>query len=654
MTSSIQSRNGDVVQAGSEMPVGSMEANQSYQPPGGDMPTGSMTSGLGQVVIGGDMPAGGMHDASPSAASVMSGGHMGVDESASTPDTLTPAAMAAPAAAPKSADKPHRISLEQLTTLTQEKDYVPTDTGLQKGSTGEAVSQLHQYLTRFGYLQSDILEDFGFDRSAAAAAPPESDERFDDNTAAALRQFQEFNGVDVTGTLNQSTVALMGRPRCGFPDALAADFVVQGSKWNKTNLTYAFNEFTPDLSQAAVRAAIQQAFGLWGAVTPLSFQEVAVNQAPDIVIRFVAANHGDGNNFDGASGVLAHAYYPPPGGGNLAGDTHFDEAEAWSVNLPPSGIDLVSVAAHEFGHALGLAHSNVQSALMYAYYGGAHRNLEPDDIAGIQQIYGRRTNWSNWESLGGGLTSDPAVSSWSSGRLDTFVRGGDNALWHKWYQNGWSNWESLGGFLTSSPAAASWSSGRIDTFVRGGDNALWHKWFQNGWSNWESLGGVLTSSPAVSSWAAGRLDVFVRGTDNALWHKWFQNGWSNWESLGGVLTSGPAAVSWSSGRIDVFVRGTDNALWHKWFQNGWSNWESLGGVLTSDPAVSSWAAGRLDVFVRGTDNALWHKWFQNGWSNWESLGGFLTSGPDAVSWGSSRIDTFVRGGDNAMWHKWYG
>jgi hypothetical protein len=57
MTSSIQSINGDAVQAGSEMPIGSMEANESYQPPGGDMPTGSMTSGLGQVVIGGDMQA---------------------------------------------------------------------------------------------------------------------------------------------------------------------------------------------------------------------------------------------------------------------------------------------------------------------------------------------------------------------------------------------------------------------------------------------------------------------------------------------------------------------------------------------------------------------------------------------------------------------
>jgi Repeat of unknown function (DUF346) len=261
--------------------------------------------------------------------------------------------------------------------------------------------------------------------------------------------------------------------------------------------------------------------------------------------------------------------------------------------------------------------------------------------------------WLGWESLGGVLTSAPAVSSWAPGRLDTFVAGTDSAMWHKWFQGGWSGWESLGGVLTSEPAAVSWGNGRIDVFVRGTDSALWHKWFQGGWSGWESLGGVLTSGPAACSWAPGRLDVFVRGTDGALWHKWFQGGWSGWESLGGVLSSSPAAVSWSNGRIDVFAAGTDSALWHKWFQGGWSGWESLGGILTSSPAVSSWAPGRLDVFVAGTDSAMWHKWFQGGWSGWESLGGVLTSAPGAVSWGPNRIDTFVAGTDSAMWHKWW-
>jgi hypothetical protein len=259
----------------------------------------------------------------------------------------------------------------------------------------------------------------------------------------------------------------------------------------------------------------------------------------------------------------------------------------------------------------------------------------------------------DWESLGGVLTSGAGVCSWAPGRLDVFARGGDNALWHRWYENSWSGWESLGGVLSSDPAAVSWGHGRIDVFAKGTDNTLQHRWYDGTWSGWESLGGALSSGPTVSSWAPGRLDVFARGADNTLHHKWYENNWSGWESLGGGLSSDPAAVSWGHGRIDVFAKGGDNALWHKWYDGNWSGWESLGGSLTSGPGVSSWASGRLDVFARGTDNGLYHMWYENNWSAWEFLGGELASDPDAVSWDKGRIDVFAKGINNALWHRWY-
>jgi Matrixin/Putative peptidoglycan binding domain/Repeat of unknown function (DUF346) len=548
--------------------------------------------------------------------------------------------------------KKKTVTIQEIEQKTASKDYVPQAAALE-GSKGDNVERLQSYLAKFGYFKDQINEKFSGEEGLKADVPsaPKAKGQFDQNTVEALKKFQEFSSLPVTGKLDEPTLALMAKPRCGFPDT--ADFVAQGNKWSTNSITYGFQNFSTDLTQAQVRAAISQALGLWAAVTPLTFVEIPFAANPMIKIRFVTGNHGDVQDFDGPGGILAHAFYPPPNSGDLAGDCHFDEAETWSLDLPASGVDLVTVAAHEFGHSLGLAHSTVDGALMYPYYGGPHRNLEADDIAGIVSIYGARSRWSGWESLGGVLSSGPGVCSWASGRLDIFVRGTDNALWHKWYSGGWSGWESLGGVITANPSAVSWANGRIDVFVRGSDNALWHKWYAGGWSGWESLGGVLSSGTAVCSWASGRLDVFVRGTDNALWHKWYSGGWSGWESLGGVLTSDPAAVSWGNGRIDVFVRGTDNALWHKWYSGGWSGWESLGGVLTSGPGVSSWASGRLDVFVRGTDNALWHKWYSSGWSGWESLGGVLTSDPDAVSWGNGRIDVFVRGTDNALWHKWY-
>ena len=65
-------------------------------------------------------------------------------------------------------------------------------------------------------------------------------------------------------------------------------------------------------------------------------------------------------------------------------------SETWvdDPNAGTSTFDLFTVALHEFGHTLGLGHSNFTNAVMFGSYSGAKRTLHVDDIAGIEQIYG--------------------------------------------------------------------------------------------------------------------------------------------------------------------------------------------------------------------------------------------------------------------------
>ncbi|GII93449.1 matrixin family metalloprotease [Sinosporangium siamense] len=531
---------------------------------------------------------------------------------------------------------------------------------LRKGDEGREVQRLYLYLKRFGYFPNEAIRIGNLLFSPVVPFEPEVTSRYDDHMELAVTRFQEQQGLEVTGAVNDETLALMQRPRCGFPDQAVsglAAYVVQGNRWPNTTVTYSYSNSTPDLSLADQRGALKGAFDRWAAVTPLTFREVA--SEGDIRIGWYSGDHGDGAAFDGPHGVLAHCFYPPPNGGALAGDCHFDEAENWSINLPPNGIDLPTVALHEIGHGLGLAHSADPSAVMYAYYGGPRRELAADDIAGIRSVYGRRLGWSSL----GGIVFQPTVISNADGRLEVFVYGSGNALHHKWQTSvggSWSNWASLGGWVRD-PVATVNADGRLEVFVRGSDNALHHRWQTSAggsWSNWASLGGWIRDPAAIAN-ADGRLEVFARGSDNALHHKWQTSAggpWSNWSSLGGAVNGTIAVARNRDGRLEVFVNGDGNVLQHRWQTTAgglWSGWSSLGGRGT-DPAVAVNADGRLEVFVRGSDNALHHRWQTTpggSWSNWSSLGGWIKD-PTTIANADGRLEVFARGIDNKIYHIW--
>jgi len=208
----------------------------------------------------------------------------------------------------------------------------------------------------------------------------------------AIRKFQQFTGLPVTGKLDEATIAQTKKPRCGMPDVDEEGRVKRfktGSRWSKKHLTY-FVEHGADLDHSTQDRVFEKALKYWADVSGLSFSRASSARSADLKISFGRTTHGGSSErtcaypFDGKGKVLAHAFFPSDG------RAHFDEDETFTDGTY-SGTNLLWVATHEFGHSLGIHHSDVENAVMYPYYTGYVPNfkLQQDDIDAIQYLYGK-------------------------------------------------------------------------------------------------------------------------------------------------------------------------------------------------------------------------------------------------------------------------
>ncbi len=177
-----------------------------------------------------------------------------------------------------------------------------------------------------------------------------------------------------------------------------AEFSV-GSCWDSHTLKWCIEAPSNDLSTPELVQAGTQAAALWTRSSGLTLTHTSDCSEAEIRLSWHFGEHGDGFPFDGPNTTLAHAFPPHAA---LRGQIHFCEAEKWTTATRETAaqpIDVVTVAAHEFGHALGIGHSNVRMALMFDTYSGSVRALSADDIEAIQSCYGEPGNSDAPEGL---------------------------------------------------------------------------------------------------------------------------------------------------------------------------------------------------------------------------------------------------------------
>jgi hypothetical protein len=234
---------------------------------------------------------------------------------------------------------------------------------------------VQEYLQRFGYTSSGV-HPTGV---------------LDDPTAEALARFQTFHGLQPTGVFDDATRAAMTTPRCAMADMRSGVAFGTTCKWSKTDLTYAFDTGTNDIAGSGEFDAVRNAFATWAASTPLTFTEVATTASPDVRIGWRPASDPD---LSMVGGTLAHADFPPGCSvvtNSLPKPVHFDDSEhVWSIGAVAGAFDVETVALHEIGHILGMAHSAVPGAVMFPTVSPNFRlvALTADDVTGIQSLYG--------------------------------------------------------------------------------------------------------------------------------------------------------------------------------------------------------------------------------------------------------------------------
>lgn len=196
-------------------------------------------------------------------------------------------------------------------------------------------------------------------------------------------------GGSLAGSGGEGGVSIEDPTIVGFDDRMHDELVVRAAPPLLVSpVTFCVQEPPAALDAEAVRRALRDAAFVWQRESSLRLTEVscAATSRPNLVFSWRAGTNGVPRSSGKLDELveLATSDSAQTSWTILFGDLPFTTAMR-SDEGPP--FDLVTVAAHALGHALGLGHSCLSDALMAPTYRGSRRGLRPEETSAIQALY---------------------------------------------------------------------------------------------------------------------------------------------------------------------------------------------------------------------------------------------------------------------------
>jgi len=169
-------------------------------------------------------------------------------------------------------------------------------------------------------------------------------------------------------------------------------YATNGATWATLPVPYSINTTNLDLPESAVEPAVVAGAATWATQSSAAVSLSYTGRSAQTTTGYDGLNLVVFRNASSGS-AIATTYYWSSGNRLIDADIVFWDAafRFFSGTTGCSGgFYIEDIAAHEFGHALGMGHSAVQGATMYPSTSSCNannRSLDADDIAGILFLY---------------------------------------------------------------------------------------------------------------------------------------------------------------------------------------------------------------------------------------------------------------------------